>query len=997
MSIKAGKYIHYEGNEYEVTGSATHSETLEEIVLYYKLGAESEIWACPVSAWNGTVNQNGNQVKRFIHVDEATKIPAEPLPKLPVPVEIHMRSDPIEKVELFLSLFTGREDVYAKRWENAHKSKSGYGPACYSEWSPLCPKSGGGKMKCGVCPKQRFIPFSAQIVENHLTGQLTAGVYPMLPDETCRFLAFDFDGKDYTIDVLRRDVSVIRGVCAEKGISMAVERSRSGNGIHFWLFFSENIPASVARKFGSSLITYAMNKNHTLTFETYDRLIPSQDTMPKGGFGNLIALPLQKLPREQGNSIFVDENLNAYDDQWNYLYNIKKYTLQEVEDFTRQLSPTSELGVLQKDIEGEKPWERKKHEIKLAASDFPDTVKVVRANMLYIEKAGISSPALNAIKRLAAFHNPEFYKAQAMRKSTHDKPRVISCFDETEQYMMLPRGLEDNVCLLLEDNGVKITHCDEVNAGNEIDVSFNGALRGEQQQASDALLAHNNGILSATTAFGKTVVGAYLIASRKVNTLVLVHRTNLLTQWLERLNEFLIIREEPPVRTTPTGRIKEKSVIGQFSGGKDETSGIIDVAVMQSLVSKDEVKELVQDYGMVIVDECHHVSAVSFEKILKSVNAKYVYGLTATPTRKDGHHPIIYMYCGKIRYRDDAKKQAEERPFDHYIIPRFTRFQKPAHQDEESWEFTDICGDIQNNELRNSLIVQDAVSAVERGRSPIILTERTEHVKYLAEMLTPHVNNVIVLTGGSTQKQSRETLQSVASIPLDEPFILVATGKYVGEGFDMPRLDTLFLAMPISWKGTLQQYAGRLHRLYDGKNEVQIYDYVDIYVPMLEGMYQKRLKGYASIGYKAKSDVQPIEEVHCIFDSSTFFPVYSADILAARSEVLIVSPFLTNSRVSSALSYLFADKAIVTVVTKPPEDYKDEDKPKIKECIGMLMEHNITVKTKSRIHQKFAVMDQHIVWYGSINLLSYGISEESIMRIDSVDIAGELLRSINIG
>jgi len=440
--------------------------------------------------------------------------------------------------------------------------------------------------------------------------------------------------------------------------------------------------------------------------------------------------------------------------------------------------------------------------------------------------------------------------------------------------------------------------------------------------------------------------------------------------------------------------IRRKNVIGQIGGGKNNPSGVIDIAVMQSLQSGDVVNSLVKNYGMIIIDECHHVSAVSFEKILKTANPKYTYGLTATPTRKDGHHPIIYMHCGKIRYRVDAKAQAATRPFEHFVIPRFTRFQKPMFQDADKWTIIDIYYDIQNNEARNSIIIQDVIYAAEHGRSPIILTERTDHVKYLAEKLTPFVKNVISLTGGGTQKQSRETLQAVANIPDNEPFVLVATGKYIGEGFDMPRLDTLFLAMPISWKGTLQQYAGRLHRLYEGKKEVQVYDYVDAHVAKLERMYQKRLRGYSSIGYKAKGSPQPLEETHSIFDSHTFLSVYSADMLAARNEILIVSPFMTKKRILSTLQYMTAANGRITVITKPHGDYAEKEQDKITECIEILTQNRITVKTKNHIHQKFAVIDQRIVWYGSINLLSYGSSEESIMRIENLDIAGELISQI---
>jgi len=988
MLIKPGKYVHFKGNKYEVVDIAFHSETMEEMVVYRALYGDGGLWVRPAAMWHEMVEHNGRYVKRFTHIDDVRS------ESEPESVEgIHKRSKPIDKIELFLSLFTGRDDVYAERFENTKTGIAGYAPVCNNKWSPVCPKSGGGKMKCTKCPHQNFKRYDVSAVERHLTGKQTVGVYPMSPDETCRFLVFDFDGKDYTSENLKRDVTIIREACVEKSISMAVERSRSGKGIHFWIFFTEKISASTARKFGSSLITYAMSINHSLPFKTYDRMIPFQDTLTKDGLGNLIALPLQKKPRNEDNSVFIDEDFNAYADQWNYLYNIKKYTLEAVEAFIRQLSPSGELGVLRMDSEDEKPWESKKKKPKLTKLDFPDTVKVVRANMLYIEKSGITSSALNSLKRLAAFRNPDFYKTQAMRLSTHKKPRIISCSNETEQYLCLPRGLEGEVYELLEDNNVSIQLFDETNEGRKIDVVFNGELRGEQQRAVDALLEHDNGILSATTAFGKTVIGAHLIADRMVNTLILVHRTNLLAQWIERLHDFLIINEEPVAEFTIKGRKRKKNVIGQIGSGKSNLSGVIDIAVMQSLVPGDEVKDIVKNYGMVIVDECHHVSAFSFEQIMKGVNAKYVYGLTATPTRKDGHHPIINMQCGKIRYRVDAKVQAESRPFDHFVIPRFTKFRKPAHRGDK-WEFSDVYSDIQNNEGRNDLIIQDVIAAVEQGRNPIILTERTNHVKYLAAQLKPHIKNVIALTGGETNKKSRETLQTVADISEDEPFVLVATGKYVGEGFDMPRLDTLFLTMPISWKGTIQQYAGRLHRLYEGKREVQVYDYVDVHVEMLEKMYQKRLRGYAAIGYKAKGTPQPLVEVHSIFDNHTFFPIYSADILAARNEVLIVSPFLANRRILSALDYLTAAKARVTVVTKPPDNYFDKDRVKISDCIKQLTEHGITVKTKNRIHQKFAIMDQRIVWYGSINLLSYGASMESVMRIENMDIAGELFESI---
>ena len=988
MTIKPGIYIHYKGNEYEVIGIGTHSETLEDIVVYRALGNDDKLWVRPVKMWNEIIVYNGKRVKRFTHFDDI-----EPLAISEAPAGIYDRSAPREKIDLFISLFAGRNDVYAKRW-TTKKGASGYSPACRNFWTSVCPKKESTKAKCGECTNQDFALYNTDVVEKHLLGDMIVGVYPMFPDETCRFLAFDFDTKEYKTADLLRDVTAVRESCTEKGISIAAERSRSGNGIHIWIFFSENIPVSAARKFGSSLITYSMSKHHMLSFDTYDRMFPSQDTMPAGGFGNLIALPLQKDPRKQGNSVFIDEHYDAYPDQWDFLSKIKKYSQTEIESFTRQFAPTDELGYLNRYFEDEKPWEDTKKGQKLSRFDFPEHINIVRANGVYIDKSGISSSALNALKRLAAFRNPEFYKKQAMRLSTYKIPRVISCSDETEQYFCLPRGLESEALELLDAYNVGINITDETNSGRIIDVSFNAELRDEQKQAAEAFLSYNNGILSATTAFGKTVIGAYLVAKHKVNSLILVHRTTLLAQWIKQLGEFLIINEEPDVELTPKGRKRKKNVIGQIGGGKTNPSGIIDVAIMQSLASGDDVNSLVRNYGMVIVDECHHVSAFTFEKILKATNAKYVYGLTATPTRHDGHHPIINMQCGDIRYRVDAKKQAQARPFEHYFIPRFTKFRKPVQRGDGKWNITDIYTDIQNSDIRNAQIVDDVISAVEQGRNPIILTERKEHVKYLETQLIPHIENTIVLMGSDSQKKNREALITASCIPLDEPFVLVATGKYIGEGFDMPRLDTLFLTMPVSWKGTVQQYTGRLHRLFQNKDEVQVYDYVDISVPVLENMYQKRLRGYAAIGYKVKGTPELVEVVNSIFDNRSYLPAYSVDIQSANNEILIVSPLLTKRRILSYISCFSTTNVKVSVISRSPDCYAEKDRARIEECVELLMKHGVNVVLKEQLHQKFAVIDQCIVWYGSISLLGYGTADASIIRLENTDIAAELLGSL---
>jgi superfamily II DNA or RNA helicase len=905
------------------------------------------------------------------------------LPRIPA------QSDPAEKIRLFMSLFKGREDVYAKRWQN-REGIAGYAPVCRNEWkSGLCRKPA---VKCFDCRNQSYEALDGKVIEAHLRGNIVAGLYPLRRDEMCHLLVIDFDDEGW-----QQDCATLREVCAAFDAPVALERSRSGNGAHAWFFFEEPIPASLARKFGFALLTCAMNRRHELTFNSYDRFFPNQDIMPKGGFGNLIALPLQKAARKHGHSVFLDENFNPYEDQWGFLANIEKLSEVGIAGLIPRLSPGSELGALRKDEEEEteKPWESKR--IRWSVNDFSEEVRIVRANMLYIEKEGVPQRGLNALKRLAAFRNPEFYKAQALRLPTFGKPPIMSCSEETPAYLCLPRGCEVDVAGLLDEVGVKAAWTDHTCPGKLINVAFNGNLRDEQVPAAEEMLKHDTGVLAATTAFGKTVIAAKLIAERKVSTLVLTHRRQLLSQWAARLNEFLEIDEALPVLEKKRGRKRKQGLIGRIGAGKASPSGIIDVAIMQSLNSGGEVKEWIKNYGMVIVDECHHVPAFSFEQILKGVHAKYVYGLTATPTRQDGRHPIIFMHCGPIRYRVNARKQAEKRPFDHYVIPRLTNFRAPLEAEGKEPSIQQLYTAIAENEPRNQRIAGDVLRCYQNGGNALVLTERTAHVALLAEKLREQIPDVIALTGGKGAKVTREALARIAAMPVDRPLTLIATGKYIGEGFDEPRLDTLFLTMPISWKGTLQQYAGRLHRLCENKREVRIYDYIDIHVPMLEKMYHKRLAGYAVIGYRARAESVPGESTDVIFDNTTFLPVYKNDLLNVAREILIVSPFVTKRRVSQMLPFLGAAqdrKVKVVVVTRPAADFKEKDRPALEEALALLITVGVQVVFKSNIHQKFAVFDQKIVWYGSVNLLSFGRAEESIMRLDNPGIADELLGSI---
>ena len=755
-------------------------------------------------------------------------------------IPLHARSSAAEKIALFRSLFRGREDVYPRRFENRNTGKAGYAPACGNEWvRGVCDKP---RIKCHDCPHRAFLPVTDEVIRWHLSGmdragrEFVAGVYPMMADETCYFLAIDFDK-----DGWRDDVLAVLQTCRLFGVPAALERSRSGQGGHVWIFFAEAVPATLARKLGSHMLTETMERRPELGLDSYDRLFPNQDTLPKGGFGNLIALPLQKKPREAGHSVFVDEHLNPYQDPWAFLSSVKRMSRRRLESLCREAEIRNRvMGMrfsLSPDDEAE-PWNAppsRRYRDQPITGPLPDTIELVLGDQLYLSKASLPPALFNRLQRIAAFQNPEFYRAQAMRLPTYDKPRVIACAEDLPAHLALPRGCLEEVASLLAELKIHTVIRDERVAGNSLDMSFAGVLRPDQEIAAAAMLAHDTGVLAATTAFGKTVLAAWLIAARGVNTLILVHRQQLLEQWVERLTCFLGL----PAKS-----------IGRLGGGHKKLTGGIDVALIQSLARKGVVDDRVADYGHLIVDECHHLSAHSFELVARRAKARYVLGLSATVTRKDGHHPIIFMQCGPVRHRVDAKQQAEARPFDHHVLVRPTGFRsltEPAA--DRRLEYQNLCEEIMRSAPRNALIVADVLGALAENRSPLVLTERTGHVAVLAELLRPHAAHVIVLQGGMGRKSLREALAQLADIPESETRVVIATGKYVGEGFDDSRLDTLFLTMPVSWRGIIAQYAGRLHRFHANKREVRIHDYADLDVPVLSRMFDKRCAGYEAVGY----------------------------------------------------------------------------------------------------------------------------------------------------
>lgn len=745
------------------------------------------------------------------------------------------------KVDLFRRLFAGRPDVFPVRWENRKTGRSGYSPACANEWvKGICGKP---KVKCGECPHQKFIPPDESVVEKHLRGDdgrsrdFVAGVYPLLPGDTCWFLAADFDKASWA-----DDANALLETCRAKGVPAGLERSRSGNGGHVWIFFSEPVSARVARQLGSVLITETMERRPEIGFASYDRLFPNQDIMPLGGFGNLIALPLQSTARKAGNSVFVDTDMRPFDDQWAYLSSLPRMSAAAVTDLVEAAELSGRvLGVRMPvdDEQADEPWKmppsRRSTPRRLDAP-IPQTIKVTVADQIYIDRSELPSTMIAQLVRLAAFQNPEFYRAQAMRLPTFGKPRIVSCAELHPRHVALPRGCLDEVVGFLSDQAATLEVDDLREEGKALPetVRFLGELRLQQSRAFDALAEHDTGVLAATTAFGKTVVASALIAHRARNTLVLVHRRELLNQWIERLGSFLQI---------------DPKQIGAIGAGKRKPTGVVDVALIQSLVRKGEVDDVVADYGHLVVDECHHLSAASFELVARRSKARYLTGLSATVARKDGHHPIIFMQCGPVRHQVSAKSQAAESGMRHRARERHTRFRLPdALAMAERPSMPAIYAALAEDEARNDLIFDDVLNSLEAKRSPIVLTERKDHLEYLQQRFNGFAKNIVVLRGGMSAKD-RKAAHAALNVADHEERLILATGRYIGEGFDDARLDALFLTMPIAWKGTLAQYVGRLHRRHDEKKDVLVVDYVDSSVPVLARMAAKRRSGYRALGY----------------------------------------------------------------------------------------------------------------------------------------------------
>lgn len=944
------------------------------------------------------------------HADLQKKCGAEPAQFDPNQgARIHKLQITEDTPTYFFKRFWGRQDVYELRYTNHKTGKVGYYTQCYNFWHNGCHKCNKDGIQCKDCEYQAYKPLTKDVVLAHLAGKNpdandVLAVYPMLSGNFCRFLAFDFDNHekgseqdDYANhdDHWMEEVDAMREICRVVGIDALTERSRSGRGAHIWIFFEKAIPARTARQFGFALLDKGAESINLKSFRYFDRMIPSQDAVPVNGLGNVIALPLQGQALKEGNSAFIDENWNAYPDQLQILWKTESLSPEFVEHCIEEWTGTNPFRSKTESYDTSPvPWERCAD---FLSADVRGKAHIVLSNLTYIDTAGLRPRIQNQIRHLAAFSNPAFYKNQAIGFSNYNESRYIYLGRDENGYIGIPRGLTDTLQEKFDRAGIQYDLVDKRCKGRSINVSFNGELRDSQKNAVAEMLRHDTGILSAATAFGKTVVCCDLIAERKINTLILLESSSLIEQWQKAIEGFLDINEEAPEYQTKTGRIRRrKSVVGLLQNQHDSLTGIVDIAMVGSVCRKGEFHPKLYEYGQIIVDECHHAASETIQKILLEAKARYVCGVTATPLRGDGKEKINYFLLGPIRYKYTAKDRAREQGIDHLVYPRFTRTVAPHFVDTKMHP-NDVYELIRNNAVRDEQIVGDVRTCIKNGRTPVVLTKYKDHAIRLNGIIKEFADHAILMLGGNSKKEKAGIRDELDRVDPNESLVLVATGQLIGEGFDYPRLDTLIMATPVAGRSIVEQYAGRLNRDYPGKKNVIVYDYVDSHIPMFDRMYAKRMKAYRQIGYDICTGIQgEKQKANAIYDIDTYGPVFWRDLEEAASEIVISSPYLSTIKVNQLISALKNRQEYgvkITIVTWHPDSYMYGKSEVRMALINRLHDAGFIIELVEQSCEHYAVIDNNIVWYGSVNFLSKEDIEDNIMRVESREIAAELLET----
>ena len=892
----------------------------------------------------------------------------------------------IDNVKYFCSYFWVRGDVYAKRVVNKSNGKASYYPQCANFWKDGCFRKNVKKISCNKCPLKSYLALNQNIILKHLndtSGDFVVGGYPLLENSTCRLIVFDFDDHESSDPKWQEEVNAIRKICELNNIPVLVERSRPGNGGHVWIFFDEAIPAKTAREFGEALLRKGSESVNLKSFNYYDRLFPNQDYLKDNGIGNLIALPLQGYALSKGNSCFVDENFVPYKDQWLTLYKCKKLKKSFVEEKIKEFSGNKEFVL---NIDGEKPWDKTKD---FNRDDIDGELEISLSNGIFIDTSNLKPRIQNRIRELACYSNPEYFKSLNKGSYNYNVKRYIYLGYDENNYIHLPYGLYDELISKCNQSSIKYKVLDYRQTGTSIDVTFTGVLDKRQSEAVELLLKHDNGILLAATSFGKTVAMINLISRLKVNTLILLERSSLVEQWENRLNEFLTFNEELPTYTTKNGIRKRKSHVGIHQGQKDTTNGIVDIMMVGSVFEEDKAHHRLSDYGMVIVDECQHVAANTITKILGEVKAKYVYGASAGNHRSDGHEKTNLLLLGPVRYDYSIKQRNLESGIKHYVYPRFTR----TISSSRDISLQDAYKIIEEDELRDNLILDDLNNCLKDKRKIVVLSQRVKHAKRLFDKITTICKDTYLLLGNQKKNEQKEIIDKLKKFDGQNGLVLISTGQLIGEGFDLPMLDTLFLVMPISGEGITKQYAGRINRKYKGKESEVIYDYVDNNIDVTRKMYLKRLKAYKSCAYSLfDQDNSQTDVSDSIYDSNNYYEAFIKDILSAKKEIVISSVSLTSNRIfelADTLKNVQANGVKIKVVTYE-ENIRNDNTRRLK-LIQDMRDYGFEVSLVEDTCLKYCVIDSAIVWYGSINYLGKTDVEENAMRIKDKNIADSLL------
>lgn len=860
-----------------------------------------------------------------------------------------------EKIKVYMNYFHGNDSVYAIKYFSKKRNIYGWNPSCKNAMTQCCPHSHSQSQKCTECKYFFRMPLTEAIVERHMGDSKFEGIglYPLQDDNTCYFVAIDFDENDWFEEIL-----CVYRIAKEKDIDCVMEKSASGEGGHLWFFFAKAIQASLARNFAMELLKEAMKRNRNITFSSFDRLFPNQDYLTENGLGNLIAAPYcRKRAIENRTTIFIDESGRQITKPIDYLSTIRKITLEELQTIVNEKDDYF--------------FENEDTKLDLGNNTkYSSEITCVEEAMLKIDKTNLNAATSNVLRRCASATNPEYKNKLKMRLPIYKTPRVLYWYEEGDRYIYIPRGRFDFLKEKMPDT--KWNYSNACSDGKTIEVSFKGTIREEQHEAIERLTRENLGILQADTGWGKTVAGLYMIASLKINTLIIVSSTSIQSQWLDKIKTFL--------EYEGVGK-KKDPFVGRIDGKKKSPLGNIDVAIDKSLSKYVNLKELLSQYGMIIVDECQHIGSVTFDTILRNAPVKRIYGLSATPKRTDELTSVIKMYCGPVKAIGRIRK---DNSIKKVLVPRYTN----TRILEKNYSNAEMLKQLSEDKARNYLIFKDITSEYNTGRQIIVLTERMDHLKTLEEMLGKSLENVFVIHGKVTTKKREEIIEKMTNLQ-NAPFVLLATSKSVGEGFDLPSLNTLFQVLPISADIRVNQHSGRIERTYETKYLIKVFDYVDEAIPMAKSMYYKRLKEYQKKGYYIEE--MDVEEKldHVLFDDKTYKEKILNDFLSAKKEIVILSmnPIFDElyQYYDSLLKAHEKGIHIHFVVNKNIDDKA----LKYMQGLGGNIIYSSNIK-------KMIVVDRNIVWNCSVDIFGNKEKDSYFTRYTSVKLSEEILSEINI-